>query len=266
MSYLFFDIDNTLLSHKTFTIPDSAVEALRRAKENGHHLYIASGRGYNNVKQFLDMGLFDGAVTGSGTCAVVGDKLFFQHNFLPEDVHTIFRLAEEVHAGLSIQAARESWMTEYGVELFITRAQVSKERVREMGIKIFDGSHTEGFCKMDMFFSGNAEREPVIKRIPDTVSVCRTLSEEENFSGCELTPAGNNKGTGALKLLQMLDADPADSYAFGDSENDYELLQVCGTGIAMGNGMKEIRDIADYVTADIEENGIYLAMETYHLI
>ena len=39
MSILFFDIDNTLFSHKTWTIPDSAAKALEKAKGNGHQLF-----------------------------------------------------------------------------------------------------------------------------------------------------------------------------------------------------------------------------------
>ena len=48
--------------------------------------------------------------------------------------------------------------------------------------------------------------------------------------------------------------------------NDYEILKAAGTGIAMGNAVSELKEIADYVTADIEEDGIFKACRYFHLI
>ena len=50
-----------------------------------------------------------------------------------------------------------------------------------------------------------------------------------------------------------------EAYAFGDSMNDYEILQAVGTGIAMGNADPRLKKVADYVTSDIGEDGIYRA-------
>ena len=47
--------------------------------------------------------------------------------------------------------------------------------------------------------------------------------------------------------------------AFGDSMNDYEIIQAVGTGIAMGNADQRLKAVADYVTADIGDDGIYKA-------
>ena len=41
--YLFFDIDGTLLSDVTHTVPQSAIEAIKKAKENGHHCFLCTG-------------------------------------------------------------------------------------------------------------------------------------------------------------------------------------------------------------------------------
>ena len=266
MSILFFDIDNTLLSHKTFTIPDSAIQALRMAKANGHRSFLASGRAYNSLKEYLDPELFDGAVSGSGACGFVNGEPVFTHFFDKNDVLEVYRHAQEAGAGLSVQTVRGSCMTEYGVDHFRMYADNGEERIRELNISMFDPARDEHYCKMDLFFGPDIDRDRVLSAIPDSIDQCLTLSIAKSFSGCELTPKGINKAAGALELARYLHFDVRDSYAFGDSENDIEILRACGTGIAMGNGTEETKQAADYVTADIEEDGIFLAMKHFGLI
>ena len=55
-------------------------------------------------------------------------------------------------------------------------------------------------------------------------------------------------------------------YAFGDSLNDIEMLQAVGTGVAMGNGLDIVKENADFVTGDVEEDGIYNGLKKLHLI
>ena len=266
MSILFFDIDNTLLSHKTFTIPDSAIKALRMAKANGHRSFLASGRAFNSLKEYLDPDLFDGAVSGSGACGFVNGEAVFTHFFDRDDVLEVYRHAQEAGAGLSVQTVRGSCMTEYGLDHFRMYADNGEERIRELNVAMFDPDLDEKYCKMDLFFGPDIDREKVLSAIPGSIDQCLTLSIAKAFSGCELTPKGINKAAGALELAGYLNFDVRDSYAFGDSENDIEILRSCGTGIAMGNGTEETKAAADYVTADIEEDGIFLAMKHFGLI
>ena len=54
--------------------------------------------------------------------------------------------------------------------------------------------------------------------------------------------------------------------AFGDGENDLEMLKAVKVGVAMGNGEEHVKQIADYVTTDINKDGIYNASMHYKLI
>ena len=54
--------------------------------------------------------------------------------------------------------------------------------------------------------------------------------------------------------------------AFGDGENDMEMLQFAGIGVAMGNAEAEVKALADYVTADIDDDGIWKACKHFGLI
>ena len=82
----------------------------------------------------------------------------------------------------------------------------------------------------------------------------------------EFVPKGTSKATGIAWLCDYLGVDCADTYAIGDSVNDLDMLTFVGHGIAMGNASQLAKDVAEYVTTDIHEDGIMHAMEHYGLI
>ena len=265
MSYLFFDIDNTLLSHKTFTIPQSAMKALWEVKNHGHQLFIASGRGRNSILEYEDPDLFDGSITGSGAHGHYHGNALFNHTFSEEDVIAISDIAKETGAGLFVQSDTRSWMSEVGLEVFKRRSGRTEQQIYDMGIRIFHGIPEEPICKMDFFLPVGIDGEEVYRRFPETVEICRALSEYKAFPGAELTPKGISKGTGIRELIELIGGSMEDTYAFGDSDNDIEMLKACAVGTAMGNASDMVKQAADYVTADIEEDGIYLALKHFGL-
>ena len=58
----------------------------------------------------------------------------------------------------------------------------------------------------------------------------------------------------------------ADAVAFGDGNNDVDMMEAAGLGIAMGNGSVDCKAAADYVTADIDDDGIYRALKHFGLV
>ncbi len=54
--------------------------------------------------------------------------------------------------------------------------------------------------------------------------------------------------------------------AFGDAENDIDMLKMAEIGVAMGNGGECVREIADYVTSDVNDDGIGKALRYFHII
>ena len=75
-----------------------------------------------------------------------------------------------------------------------------------------------------------------------------------------------NKGNAVSELLAHLGIDGKDSLAFGDAKVDIPMLDVAGVGVAMGNGGPEIQAMADFITKDVNEDGIWHAFEHFDLL
>ena len=83
----------------------------------------------------------------------------------------------------------------------------------------------------------------------------------ENF--LEIFPKGMNKGRALELICRAQNIDPEDAYAFGDQELDVPMLEAAGTAIAMGNGIPEIKRVADFVTKTNNEAGIAHALRYF---
>ena len=81
----------------------------------------------------------------------------------------------------------------------------------------------------------------------------------------EIVPRGASKGDGLRRVLDRLAVDPAQTLAIGDGENDIEMLQLVGLGVAMGNAGVAVKRAADAVTATNDADGVALALERYVL-
>ena len=82
----------------------------------------------------------------------------------------------------------------------------------------------------------------------------------------EVVPKGYSKASGIAFVCEKLGIDVKDTYAFGDSANDVDMLEFAGVGVAMGDGTDVAKEHADYVTRGLHEDGIYHALKHFTLI
>ena len=82
----------------------------------------------------------------------------------------------------------------------------------------------------------------------------------------EMMLKGVSKGATIQNFMESMGEPIENAYAFGDSTNDIEMLEMAGTAIAMGNGAELAKAVADYVTDTVDNDGLYNAMRYYKLI
>jgi Cof subfamily protein (haloacid dehalogenase superfamily) len=81
----------------------------------------------------------------------------------------------------------------------------------------------------------------------------------------EVLPPGASKGAALKTLLKEMDVKPEEVLAIGDAENDTEMIQLAGIGVAMGNASEKLKAVAEYVVASNDEDGVAEAVERFVL-
>lgn len=259
-SAVFFDIDGTLWDDDQ-QIPDSTREALRLLKENGHYLFLCSGRTRVFIpdKELMPLG-FDGVVAGCGTYGEFRGETRFYHRIDPEQIK---RECEYLNG----------WNAAYILEgryaLYIDKERFEKE------FSYYDQMQSilgENLLRV----TGNEDRLEVSKFCVNYLKERQEELERElgqrytiihrDGDFMEIVPKGFNKATGIQEMSRLLGIPHENTYAVGDSTNDLDMLQYAAHSIAMGDGMQEAKDAAEYVTAPLWEDGIYKGLKHYGLI
>lgn len=254
-----FDLDMTLLNHETYAIPDSALEALRRLREQGHVVVLATGRDMDNhySRKYRDTVGADAVIHMNGTKITVGDQLIYEHRMDLGLLKRVLDFAEE--QGYSLGAT-------IGDEDYYTHSELVREndlrRWGNCGRQFRDPKKLLDLGVRTLAYIGAPEGAHVIEEAFPELK----LPLFAGLQGADVIEKAASKAQGLERLCRHYGIDLKDTYAFGDSMNDYEIVQTAGVGIAMGNALEVLKEAADYVTADIREDGVYKACVHFGLI
>ncbi|MBO5282335.1 MAG: HAD family hydrolase [Lachnospiraceae bacterium] len=259
----FFDIDGTLTSEIDGTVPEDAVAAIAQARENGHLMFINTGRCFQNVEQCFRQVGWDGYVCGCGT-NIYCDGLDVL--YVPQSHATIMQILE---------AARR---TDVDI-LFESRSQVAFDLSRPL--------HHPGAVRQYRAFVERCYEMPEDLESPNffadkfviwyqeerQLTAFRQVSDrwfdciDRGGTFREFVPLGYSKATGIQYVLNHYGLSREDAYALGDSNNDLPMLSYVPHSIAMGNASPaSLFQRVEYVTAKASEGGIRQALAHYHFL
>lgn len=273
---LFIDVDGTLVTYQN-ELPKSAVLAIRKARENGHKVYICTGRSRAEIYDYIwDIGL-DGMIGGNGSY-VESDGTVIMHQLLTKEQ---CREAVDWLHERKLEFYLESNNGLFASEKFETVAEPTVKAYCRLKGKSDYENMTVKKVLPDMIYGGELYRDDVNKisfvlnsyqdhldsaaRFPDLKPGTWGGAGETALFG-DLGVKDITKAHAIDVLLNALGETKDHTIAFGDAKVDIPMLEYCGFGVAMGNGGEEIRQMADYVTSDVEEDGLYRAFEYLNLI
>ncbi len=260
---VFFDIDGTLYDFRN-GVCDSTREAIRRLKANGHYAFICTGRTMATIfdPELLSMD-FDGLVAGCGTYVVKDDKQLLNYEISLEKLHRALRVFRAYRMDPVLEGEhflyyrRQDYLVGKKDAFMEALDQAIPERLVEIEDHMED-MHVNKLCV-------RCEDEELAKEGLGLLEEDYALVKTDGLHR-ELIPVGYSKATGMKKMCGHLGIDRVDTYAFGDSANDLDMLKYAGCGIAMGNASRITRETADYVTRGIDEDGLYLGLKEFGLI
>ena len=257
---LFFDIDGTLVSFNTHTIPASTIEALTAAHQKGIQIFIATGRPpqiINNLGELQDRGLIDGYVTMNGAYCFVGDEIIYKSSIPHTDVLSMVRFCQENNYPCIFVGEKEASVCQ--PDQVLRSIFYDFLKVNEFPIATFEEATSYDIFQMTPFFSTEAEAI-----ISPQVPSCEFGRWHPAF--VDITAIGNNKRKGIDQMIEHMGLNLEEVMAFGDGGNDISMLEHVGIGVAMGNGRDEVKAAAKYVTDTVDDHGIANALKHFGII
>ena len=256
---VFFDIDGTLWD-EDFVIPDSTSKAIQKLRENGHYAFICSGRSRAFIigENLFAVG-FDGIVAGCGTMVEVNGEVPFYHRLDEKLVRRVAYLMRENQIPVIMEGRYYLYadMGPFKDDPFAIRV---KENI---GKGLLDlESHLDDMEVSK--FSISMPNDNYLKVMPELEEYFTPLEHEDRC--IEFVPKGFSKATGIAKTCELLGIRQEDTYAFGDSVNDVDMLKYVAHGIVMGNGTPVAKEAGDYITTPLHEDGIYNGLKHFELI
>lgn len=253
---VFFDVDGTLVSHKSKSVPESAKDAIERLHSKGIKVFLSTGRHIHELKNMPTNGIeFDGYVLLNGQIGLdENQEMIFSHSFEKEDVKgllDIFHKKEYPFVLVNKDGHYMNYINEF-VEVAMAGVSTPIPPVRAyQGEELYQAT----------VFIPPAEDERFTSKLPKGCKMARWGSH-----GADIIAAEGGKAVGMEffgKLLRIL---PEEMMAFGDAQNDMDMIQYAGIGIAMGNGEDCLKEIADYITTDVDDNGVWNALHNFRIL
>lgn len=251
----FFDVDGTLLSHKTKSVPESARRAVKQLRAAGILCILATGRQMQEMEKLpiADME-FDGYITLNGQLVLDGEKniLFGTPLTGRAKEYLVRAFAEKTFPALLVEEEKV-YLNFEDRRVRVLQAAISSP-VPPLGS--YSGRDIYQVCAYL-----DPEDEHLVEEIAGDCVMTRWA-----FGGMDIIARGGGKVTGIRRYLDRLGIRPEETIAFGDGENDIEMLRFAGIGIAMGNAWDSAKAAADYVTAEIDDDGVAKALLHFGLI
>lgn len=264
-SIVFLDLDGTLWQNEI--IPPSALEALKQAKANGHLIFTNTGRSKDGASDRLEELPIAGEVYSAGTeIWQDGSRIFYQP--MPEElVRKIIAKLQELNAGICVEGSVSTFANQKSREHFLEEFGAKANELRYYRAPDISEMKPEDYQSV-MKISANGLTDGLLDDFLDENNLTFTLFHTPNNEGIvsgEITQSAWNKGTAFKEIQKRLD-EPYRTIAVGDSANDLPMFEKADLSIAMGNGTEKVRQVADYVTDSIDEDGLYSAFRHFHLI
>ena len=249
----FFDVDGTLVSFETHQMVPSAARALQALRAAGIHPVLATGRPPYQLAE-VPLELFDAYLMLNGQrCEADGRVLRDE----PIDPAALPPLLEQIRSGAYeclFQGFEECFLSGRndavrGVEAYINYSYVTAPLEHALEMPIY---------QLNAYL---AQGEELIEAAAPGVKCVRW-----HPAYVDVIPADGGKDVGVAAILSHWGIEASAAAAFGDGQNDADMLAACGIGVAMGNANDAVKAHADYVAPDCDDYGVWRACMELGLI
>ena len=249
-----FDVDYTLLSDEQQLLPMTE-QTIKKLQSQGLKVILATGKNLNATRDIVDrLDLNDPLIFSNGCIIQYRDgRIFSQKGLSPQRAREIIQLGDEKGMDMMISVPDATLVKEdgafyrsmkkYGDSNYVELKnwyEIEPNLDHILKIVFVDEDHNK-LVQMNHIINNE---------ISDGINTCHTLPIL-----LEVLPEGVSKGTALQELLQHFDYPREAVIAFGDGNNDIEMIEFAGIGVAMGNATPELKKVADVTVLSNNEEG-----------
>ena len=258
--YIFCDIDGTIVEGKYGIVKPSekTIYAFNELKKN-HYVLLSSGR----MKCFLDDYIMNlnpnGFILGNGAYGEFNNEIIVEDFISEDNVFEIIKLCKELD-GIYLnedldfvytndknhrcyKAFLESWKP-----LSLADVRIGEE-LKHIYISMYAFENVETTNRF-------------IELISDKLHVI----PHRHLTSGDVNTIGVSKGSGITKLIERLGINKEDCIAFGDGDNDLEMIEAVGRGYAMIDGSELLKSKTKYHAPSVKDDGLYYTLVELGLI
>lgn len=252
----FFDIDGTILQFEHREITERMCDTLHQLQKKGIIICIATGRAPVSLPHFSGVE-FDAFLTFNGSYCYNKQGAIFDNPIPKEEVRRLVDNAAAMGRPVSV---------------------ATKERLAANG-RDDDLVEYYRFAKLNVDIADDFDEIIAAEEVHQIMLGCTMEERPKLLAGVEgakitawweravdVIPSNGGKGVGVEAMLNYYGFDRSEAIAFGDGDNDIEMLETVGCGVAMGNASDNVKAIADDVCGDVADDGIYHYCKMHQLI
>lgn len=245
---IILDLDGTLL-HSDGSISDYTLKILQECKNKGILVIVATARFWFKAEKYLNIILPDYAILADGTQIYHKMEMIYGYTMNKWQSRGIIEelLKKNVTADFVVSVGQKLLCANQGI---CEKWRCSRDFKKEM---------KEAVYKIAAVLDSREEAERLAEKFD-----CQLYSYRgENLYGFTSKKSGKYKAITALGDIVQIKLE--NMTAFGDDENDYEILKYCGKGIAVANAISTIKEIADDITESNNNDGVAKFLEKEYL-
>ena len=257
------DLDKTTLNAQG-KLSKGNREALEYAMEKGVRVVIASGRSFYTLpKDVMEVPGIEYAITSNGTAIyhIPTGKCVHQYKLDGESTKLILQLSKTesvtYEAFIEGKAYAERKYIENPVKFGASKEAVEYvKNTRHMveDIEKFMLKHIDELDCMDIIIADDEKLKELMKEIKERVKGIYVTSSVDHL--IEISNENGGKHSGVRHMMELWGLKRKEVAAFGDAENDMDMLKFAGIGIAMENASEQCKSVADFVTKHHDEDGV----------
>lgn len=254
----FFDFDGTLRIEESDEITKQTYQTFKQLKEKGYLLFLNTGRSYHALGKLVYTLPFDGFICGCGTYINYQNKVLLEAKLPDEKKQEVLDCLEKYH----IDAYFEGHQGLFCNQITSNYMKKQIESIEKRGMKFLPTSDPSfHFVKMSIHYPNDQARIDFEKEMSEYFDFIIRNQDET-----EVVLKGYSKGKAIKKLLNDFNIAYENSYAFGDSNNDEEMLLATCHSVLIGDDAKHLINKVSFVSKDAKNDGVTYALRHLKII